>query len=252
MRPQESRRSPDEGFYFDRQELVIHQALLEAEPYPEVICLPGRNAIANYRDADGEMHTMGKDLFWHRAFQPGSVITSVTTSDQEIQHRWLNDGSDWYFDEPSPNIYEIQAGDMLIFIPNFASSNYNLPDVLVQLAGQQLPGRQGDGWELEGIITADDKLVTWKGFTQEVIEWAVANHHLSSAVEYRNLKDQVGPQLSLKGCLSCDEAATAYLAAFAIKTGVDYRPDKDPRERVWPGGDLENIFNEPPEDHQPE
>lgn len=237
MRLQPTPRYPDEGFYFDpatQYELVVHQDLLQGQPYPQVETFHGRSIVTTSERGDGTLATADVTDF-HKplwagerlvGFQVGDGTTVPDFAETDSRHTYRPGGQ-------ITHTYQVAEGDRLIVRREDNSSSV---DGLVLLATEPLP--QGEDayarYTPQGIITAAGVLVSWgreATYHRRVVDLAVATALAHDALTLFLLDQELG-QESAVGLVRSTPAVKVYLEDFDNRHGTSYTPTRDAYQRL--------------------
>ncbi|HTB48974.1 MAG TPA: hypothetical protein VK712_02735 [Verrucomicrobiae bacterium] len=141
MRPQESRRQPDERFYFESRELVVDRKVLP-EHVPTAESLNSRSIVGMYRNGEGNpLSIEHTGMSWRHYPQAGVQLLSIETATGETAYSYS--GDDEYMQAScsgeTVGRYEVQPGDLLITERSVAGRE----EVIIVPADEPLPNAEG-------------------------------------------------------------------------------------------------------------
>ncbi|GEM_PF-4515051 len=225
MRPQESRRQPEEQFYFENGELVIDREVLP-EHTPTVQSLNSRSIVGAYRGVDGEpLGVEHTGLNWRFYPQAGVQLLTIETATGEVAYRTVSPDDEYQQASCAGevvNTYEVQPGDLLIT----GRSVNSREEIIIIPADAPLPDSEAHpSYQPLGVITTQGELITWgnEGVkARRLTELTVADRLAASPLDKRTVREELGEGYSLRGSLATSDIATTYLKWFAEKFGKDY------------------------------
>lgn len=236
MRIQETPRTPDETFYFDRSqgysELVVSQDALGHELWPNVEVYTDQSVLMTVEKQTGEIVTRGILPHAQHRLYPGERIRDVKTGSEEA--RQVEVAGNWHGElgGEQTGIYVVGDEDELLVRRDHSTENE--PERNMALPSRTfLPGVSGTSYQALGIMRPSGALVAWgigARHLARLVDLAHANSLAHTDSDWYRLKDELDRNEHLVGIVGSTLQVHTYLGHFLQKHGMDFMPTRDPRE----------------------